>query len=66
MYGCAADRNQAKIVFDVAVDMVRFCPALSNRVKILESQKKLIYKPSEKFDIRDSAFDRWIVVYMIL
>ena len=46
--------------------MVRFCPALSNRVKILESQKKLIYKPSEKFDIRDSAFDRWIVVYMIL
>ena len=29
VYGCAADRNQAKIVFDVAVDMVRFCPALS-------------------------------------
>ena len=28
VYGCAADRNQAKIVFDVAVDMVRFCPAL--------------------------------------
>ena len=34
-----ADRNQAKIVFDVAVDMVKFCPALSRRVKILESQK---------------------------
>lgn|GEM_PF-6577530 len=66
MYGCAADRNQAKIVFDVAVDMVRFCPALSKRVKILESQKKLIYKTSEKFNIRESAFDRWIVVYMIL
>lgn len=46
VYGCAADRNQAKIVFDVAVDMVRFCPALSRRVKILESQKKLIYKPT--------------------
>ena len=46
MYGCAADRNQAKIVFDVAVDMVKFCPALSRRVKILESQKKLIYKPT--------------------
>lgn len=28
VYGCAADRNQAKIVFDVAVDMVRFSPAL--------------------------------------
>ena len=26
VYGCAADRNQAKIVFDVAVDMVRFLP----------------------------------------
>ena len=46
VYGCAADRNQAKIVFDVAVDMVKFCPALSRRVKILESQKKLIYKPT--------------------
>ena len=46
VYGCAADRNQAKIVFDVAVDMVRFCPALSKRVKILESQKKLTYLPT--------------------
>ena len=46
VYGCAADRNQAKIVFDVAVDMVRFCPALAKRVKILESQKKLVYKPT--------------------
>lgn len=46
VYGCAADRNQAKIVFDVAVDMVRFCPALERRVKILESQKKLVYKPT--------------------
>ena len=35
VYGCAADRNQAKIVFDVAVDMVRFCPALSKWVLIL-------------------------------
>ncbi len=49
VYGCAADRNQAKIVFDVAVDMVRFCPALSKRVKILESQKKLIFKPTNSF-----------------
>ena len=29
--------------------MVRFCPALSKRVKILESQKKLIYKPTNSF-----------------
>ena len=46
VYGCAADRNQAKIVFDVAVDMVRFCPALSKRVKTLESQKKITYLPT--------------------
>lgn len=46
VYGCAADRNQASIVFNVAADMVRDCPALSKRVKILESQKKLIYAPT--------------------
>ena len=46
VYGCAADRNQAKIVFDVAVDMVRFSSALSKRVKILESQKKITYLPT--------------------
>ena len=35
VYGCAADRQQASIVFNVAADMVRMCPALSKRVKIL-------------------------------
>lgn len=33
----AADRQQASIVFDVAADMVRMCPALDKRVKILAS-----------------------------
>ena len=37
VYGCAADRNQASIVFNVAADMVRYCPALAKRVKILDS-----------------------------
>jgi phage terminase large subunit-like protein len=46
VYGCAADRNQAKIVYDVAVDMVRLCPSLNKRVKILQSQKKLVYLPT--------------------
>ena len=46
VYSCAADKNQAKIVFDVAADMVRFCPALHKRVKILESQKRMIYQPT--------------------
>ncbi len=46
VYGCAADRNQASIVFNVAADMVRMCPALNKRVKILNSMKRLIYKPT--------------------
>ena len=46
VYGCAADRQQASIVFNVAADMVRMCPALSKRVKILDSQKRLIYLPT--------------------
>ena len=46
VYGCAADRQQASIVFNVAADMVRMCPALSKRVKILDSQKRIIYQPT--------------------
>ena len=46
VYGCAADRQQASIVFEVAADMVRMCPALSKRVKILASQKRMIFEPT--------------------
>ena len=49
VYGCAADHNQASIVFNVAADMVRMCPALSKRVKILDSKKRLIYQPTSSF-----------------
>ena len=49
VYGCAADRQQATIVFDVAADMVRMCPALNRRVKILASQKRIIYEPTNSF-----------------
>lgn len=49
VYGCAADRQQASIVFEVAADMVRMCPALSKRVKILASQKRIIYHPTNSF-----------------
>lgn len=49
VYGCAADRQQATIVFDVAADMVRMCPALNKRVKILASQKRIIYEPTNSF-----------------
>ncbi len=49
VYGCAADRQQASIVFEVAADMVRMCPALDKRVKILASQKRLIHIPTNSF-----------------
>ena len=49
VYGCAADRQQASIVFEVAADMVRMCPALNRRVKLLASTKRLIYLPTNSF-----------------
>ena len=49
VYGCAADRQQASIVFEVAADMVRMCPALNKRVKILASQKRIVFKPTNSF-----------------
>ena len=49
VYGCAADRQQASIVFEVAADMVRMCPALNKRVKILASQKRMVYAPTNSF-----------------
>ena len=49
VYGCAADRQQASIVFDVAADMIRMCPALNRRCKIMTSQKRIVYKPTNSF-----------------
>jgi len=49
VYGCAADRQQASIVFDVAIDMVDQCPALKKRIKPVISQKRLVYMPLGSF-----------------
>ena len=49
VYGCASDRQQASIVFDVAVDMVDQCPALKKRMKPVMSVKRLMYKPTNSF-----------------
>ena len=46
VYSCASDRQQAAIVFDVAVDMVRQSPALMKRVKIVPSTRRMIYQPT--------------------
>ena len=49
VYGCASDRQQASIVFDVAVDMVDQCPALKKRITPVMSVKRLVYKPTNSF-----------------
>ena len=46
VYGCASDRQQASIVFEVACDMVRQSPALSRRIKIIPSTKRMVYQPT--------------------
>lgn len=46
IYGCANDRAQASIVFDVAKDMVLQSELLMQRIKIVESQKRLVYMPT--------------------
>lgn len=49
VYGCASDRQQASIVFDVAVDMVEQCPALKKRIKPILSVKRLVYQPTNSY-----------------
>jgi phage terminase large subunit-like protein len=49
VYGCASDRQQASIVFDVAVEMVNQCPALKKRIKLIPSVKRMVYLPTNSF-----------------
>ncbi len=49
VYGCASDRQQASLVFDVAVDMVALDTTLRNRIKPLLATKRLVYKETGSF-----------------
>lgn len=49
VYGCAADRAQASIIFDVAADMVEQNPILKKNIKPIISQKRLVYLPTKSF-----------------
>ena len=42
VYGAAADRQQASIVFDVAKQMVEMSPALMKRSKLMASTKRIV------------------------
>ena len=46
VYSCAADRQQASIVFDVAADMVKQSPALLKRIKVVPSTRRMVYLPT--------------------
>lgn len=46
VYSCAADKDQASIVFDVAADMIKMNKYLSKNCKILDSRKKIIFVPT--------------------
>ena len=43
VFSCAADRDQARLVFQIASDMVRASPVLSRHVEI---QKQALYNPA--------------------
>lgn len=42
VYGCAADRQQASIVYDVAKQMIEQSPALEKRSKVIDSVKRVV------------------------
>lgn len=42
VYSAAADREQAALVFNVAAQMVRNDPVLASRLKIIDSQKRIV------------------------
>ena len=59
IYGAAADRQMASLVFNVAADMIRLSPALRKRCKILDSRKRIIFTPTNSFyQVLSSDADR--------
>lgn len=51
VYSCAADRQQASIVFDVAADMVRKCDALAKRVTIIPSRRRMVTRDGSVYQV---------------
>lgn len=46
VYIAASDKDQASIVFNSAAGMIRRHPVLSKKCKIIDSRKRIIYKPT--------------------
>lgn len=52
VYGAAADREQAGLVYEVAAQMVRQNNVMSNRLKIIDSRKRIVdYKSSSFYQV---------------
>jgi len=49
IYSCAADRAQASLIYQVAIEMIKLCPALKKRLKIIASQKRVVYSAMNSF-----------------
>ena len=49
LYGCARDRDQASLVFDVAMRMVQLSPVLSKILTIRAHLKRIIYAARNSF-----------------
>ena len=47
--GARPTASRRSIVFEVAADMVRMCPSLNRRVKILAATKRIVYLPTNSF-----------------
>lgn len=49
VYGAAVDRDQAAIVFDTAAQTVRKTRGLAERLKVIDSQKRILYSRTGSF-----------------
>ena len=51
VYSCAADRQQASIVFDVAADMVSKCNALAKRIDVIPSRRRMVTRDGSIYQV---------------
>ncbi len=58
IYSCAADKDQAALVFNVAAQMIRHDPELLAQVEIIDSQKRIVHRKSGSFYRAISAEER--------
>ena len=49
LYGCARDKKQAALVFNVAAKMVRLSPHLSKVFKVVAHSKRIVHEDSDSY-----------------